>query len=149
MKSVSHIFLIDPERSLVEEAMQCRLQMQSKDDMGSLTIIVTPTVDDLHPSILRMATNVLLEWIEQAMKKPYKLSTFWKDWSHDNLNSHDVSSIESSPLPSPSIKHGDSGSCEMLVPDSAGILESEWQKYANAFGCSYVDRVILEGQVKV
>jgi len=72
---------------------------------------------------------------------PVKLSTFWTDWSRHNLSSYEFNWIGSSPIPDHTIKQ------EFSEPP--GILESEWEKYAEAFGNSYVDRVVIEGQVKV
>ena len=148
MKNFAHIFLIDNGRSRVEEAMQCQLHVHASDDVQSLKITITPNVDNLHPAILRMATNVLLDWIRLTLKNPYKLSRFWTDWSYQNLDSHKIISARNSPPQSPATEQ-DTIPNKIPIFKPAGIMESEWQKFADAFGCSYVDQVVIEGQVKV
>ena len=88
LKDLSYIFLVD-DKTGVEEAIQCKLIIQGngQDDWSTLSVALQPVVDNLHPAIYKVATDLFLDWVENSLKKPIKLSTFWKTWSEQNLNS--------------------------------------------------------------
>ncbi|KAG9242604.1 hypothetical protein BJ878DRAFT_162337 [Calycina marina] len=85
MRVIEHALVMDPDRQLVEDSMQCVILLERNDAFRTLTITVRPAISDLHPAILKLATDVFLEWIKQAIKKPLRLSAFWKSWSDQNL----------------------------------------------------------------
>lgn len=58
MKSLAHIFLGNAERALVAKEMECQILMQSTNDIHSLKIVMTTVLDDPHPAILKVATDV-------------------------------------------------------------------------------------------
>ena len=135
--------------------MQCQVQARSRDGIWNLLLIITPYSNNYHPAILKLATDVILDWTKQTLKKPlFKLSAFWMDWSRQNLYrpllKHETKQEKFGFVSTPACNTSSKNMpISNITNPESGILDSEWQKYADAFGCSMVDRVVIEGQVKV
>ena len=71
-----------------------------------------------------------------------KLSAYWQGWNGASPTFE--SSLDSTTY----VRTADSGT-QTEVPILLGDPEYEWERFAEAFGATEVDRVLIEEQVKV
>lgn len=100
-------------------------------------------IEESSRGVLEKATRFVISWIRRGLEaEPAKLSTYWQAWNGA------APTFDNVPESVIELEIVDSGS-QTEVPIPLGDPEYDWENFAEAFGATEVDRVLIEEQVKV
>lgn len=138
LKNIPYSMAIDEDLELVEKALRCHIHVHQRSKGSGLRLNAVPFDKDDNKSI-EVATNFLLDWASITLKgEPLTLSAHFRVYCQQNGLWGLVVQLEHAK--NSALGHALKGS------DSA---ENQWRRYANTFGLNDLDRVVIEGKVKV
>jgi hypothetical protein len=153
LKNIAYSIVKDNKYELVGKALNCEFIIHQRAQDSGLRLLAVPLKAD-DTSATDRGAGFLQAWARKVLERgPIEMSSYWLDFCTANsVPQHLVEGIRNGFLIyDKEAANGDSsrGKSRAGSSETLACPEHQWEQYAEAFGASDVDRLVMEESAKV